>query len=61
MRTDLPVMGTGPAGAVAASVIQQAGYVWDNNNLYVKDHETAFMELEKLIKVTGMQTDAGIK
>jgi flavin-dependent dehydrogenase len=28
-----------------------AGYVWDTNNPYVKDHETALVKLAKLIKV----------
>jgi hypothetical protein len=28
-----------------------AGYVWDTNNPYVKDHDTALIKLAKLIKV----------
>jgi flavin-dependent dehydrogenase len=28
-----------------------AGYVWDTNNPYVKDHSTALIKLAKLIKV----------
>ena len=33
-----------------------AGYVWDTNNPYVKDHETALVKLAKLIKVRDALT-----
>jgi flavin-dependent dehydrogenase len=35
--------------AMICSVL--AGYVWDTNNPYVKDHSTALIKLSKLIKV----------
>ena len=31
-----------------------AGYVWDTNNPYVKDHQTALQKLAKLIKVRDL-------
>jgi flavin-dependent dehydrogenase len=38
-----------------------AGYVWDNNNPYVKDHDTALIKLEKLIKLRDGHTASGTK
>jgi len=34
-----------------------AGYVWDKNNPYVKDHDTALTKLAKLIKVRDALSD----
>jgi hypothetical protein len=34
-----------------------AGYVWDMENLYVREHETAFKKLVRLIEIEKILSD----